>query len=120
MQAEVPALEEYLSQLSSFPAFEGGLTFDRMMFDVCGEANHVKAEALRIGGDPSSAAKGFDRACARVYGDASVSYQRKLTLRTADWLLKAGFIWNIPGLGGSPTRWFDAWQRERNLALLSL
>ena len=120
MRIGAPTLEEYLSQLDSFPISEGAASFDRMMFDVCGEANHVRAEALRIGGDPDAAARGFDRACARVYGDASVSYQRKLSLRTADWLLKAGFVWNIPGLGGAPTRWFDAWQRERNLALLSL
>lgn len=120
MRLEAPTLDEYLSQIDSFPVFEERLPFDRMMFDVCGEANHVKAEALRIGGDPVAASRAFDRACARIYGDAFVSQQRKETLRIADWLLKAGYVWCVPGFGGAPTRWFDAWQRERNLALLSL
>ena len=114
------SLEDYVAQLDSFaPAEESG-SFDRMMFDVCGEANHVRTEARRIGGDPEEAVRGFDRACARIYADPSVSYQRKFSLRTADWLLKAGLIWNVPGFGGSPTRWFDAWQKERNLSLLAL
>lgn len=116
-----PTLGEYLASLDAVAPGEGGIPFDRMMFDVCGEANHVRAAATRAGGDVAGPLRALGRACGRVYADPDVSPQRKFSLRTAEWLLRSWCEWGDPRITErSALRWFDAWQRERNMALLRL
>lgn len=91
-----------------------------MMFDVCGEVNHIR-NAFENGADTDQAVKAFDRACSRVYRDHEVSPQRKISMRTAEWILKSAYIWKSNNIStASATRWFDAWQHEKNMALLEL
>lgn len=119
--AAMPTYDEYVRDFAGLEPSGESLPFDRMMFDVCGEANHVRAAARKGDGTVSAALRGFDRACARVYSDARVSQQRKFSLRTAEWLLKAWCLWGAEGVSErSATRWFDAWQHERNMSLLEL
>ena len=92
-----------------------------MMFDVCGEANHVRAAKEGAAGSLEDSLRAFDRSCERIYADPAVAPQRKFSLRTAEWILKSWCLWDSPDIPGSAaTRWFDAWQRERNMALLQL
>ena len=119
--AAYPSLEEFVSQIDDVEPADEARPFDRMMYDVCGEVNHVRAAASRIGGDVDGALRAFDRACARVYADPEVTPQRKWTLRVEEWAFKLWCAWGVPGMSReSACRWFDAWLRERNPAVLAL
>ena len=121
MAAAYPSLVEFVSQVEGVELSGEARPFDRMMFDVCGEVGHVCAAAARIGGDVEAALRGFDRACARIYADPEVSPQRKWTLRVEEWVFKLWCAWGVPGMSREAAcRWFDAWRRERNPALLEL
>lgn len=115
-----PQFEEFVESVHDVESSGVSRPFDRMMFDVCGEASHIRA-AVAAERDPASALAAFDRACERIYADPDVTSQRKVTLRTAEWILKAWCVWEVPGISRETAlRWFDAWQRERNMAMLRL
>ena len=121
MAAARPSLDEYLGSMPAADPAAQSLSFDRMMFDVCGEANHVRAAYEGARDDLGDCLKAFDRSCGRMYADPAVSIQRKYSLRVAEWLLKSWCVWGDSAITElSATRWFDAWQRERNMALLQL
>ena len=121
MAEKRPELAGFLASINDRELSAERRSFDRMMFDVCGEANHVRAARERGDDSLGDSLRAFDRSCERVYTDPSVTPQRKFTLRTAEWVLKSWCLWEAPDVSSqAATRWFDAWQRERNMALLQL
>lgn len=115
-----PQFDDFVASVDDIVPTGESRSFDRMMFDVCGEANHIRSAAAK-GQDVSPAVRAFDRACLRVYSDSGVSPQRKFSLRAAEWILKAGLVWGAPEVSSAcATRWFDEWQHDRNMTLLSL
>lgn len=114
-----PELDEFIAELEAVDLGDAARPFDMLMFDVCGEANHVR-HAYEEGRDAlADALSAFDRACLRIYRDPEVSMQRKSSLRTAEWILKSWCLWEAGDVSGdTATRWFDAWQHERNRELI--
>lgn len=119
MEATYPDLSAFLEELESVEPATESRPFDRMMFDVIGEVNHVCAAKEKNPAGLEDALKAFDRVCMRVYADPDVTPQRKFSLRANEWVFKMWCCWGVKGITRkTATRWFDAWQHERNLALL--
>ena len=103
-----PDLTEFLEGMCQVDPTAEPRAFDRMMFDVCGEANHVRAAAERDPGALGDAIRAFDRSCERVYRDREVSAQRKWSLRTAEWVLKSWCLWGADDVSDkAATRFLD-------------
>ena len=121
MSESYPALSDFVASIPEIDSSAESRSFDRMMFDVCGEVKHIRSSIAHGGEGLDDALRAFDRACGRIYESPDVSSQRKFSLRVAEWVLKSWSIWNNPVISEqSATRWFDAWQRERNMSLLQL
>lgn len=121
MAAKQPTLSAFLESMPGTDESAEPRPFDRMMFDACGEVNHVRRA---VDGGPDAlddAIRSFDRSCARIYADPAVTAQRKQSLRIAEWVLKSWCLWGDGRIRRrTATRWFDSWQRERNMSLLQL
>ena len=121
MPAPRPDLSAFVASMTAVDSAAEPRSFDRMMFDVCGEANHVRAAKEAGEGSLEDSLRSFERSCERIYADPAVTPQRKFSLRTAEWVLKSWCLWDCADVSScAATRWFDAWQRERNMSLLQL
>lgn len=119
MEAAYPELTSFLNEIESVPLSAEPRPFDRMMFDVIGEVNHVCAAMERDPDGLEDALSAFGRVCMRVYADPEVTSQRKFSLRANEWVFRLWCCWGVKGISRkTATRWFDAWQHERDLSLL--